>query len=75
MTLLYKIQFNPICVPIYYRKQNRKVFMHPDILWPQCEDDVKWVGNFFYRSSLSCFFLEKFRFERYANILLIHHSA
>ena len=33
---------------------------HSDVLWPQCKDNVKWVGNFFYRSSLSCFFLENF---------------
>ena len=36
---------------------------HPDVLWSQCKDNVKWVGNFFYRISLFCFFLEKLRFE------------
>ena len=33
---------------------------HPDILLPRCIANVKSVGNFFYRSSLSCFCLEKF---------------
>ena len=33
------------------------------------------VGNFFYRSSLFCFLLEKFRFERYANIILVNVTS
>ena len=35
------------------------------------KDNVKRVGNFFYRSSLFCFFPERFRFEQYANIILM----
>ena len=44
---------------------------HPDVLWPQCKGNVKWVGNFCYGSSLFCFCLEKFCFEKYANITLV----
>ena len=42
-----------------------KVFMqrHFDVLWPLCKVNVKWVNNFFYRSSLFCFFREKFSFK------------
>ena len=38
---------------------------HPDVFSPrpQCRDNIKWVGNFFYRSSLSGFFREEFSFE------------
>ena len=35
---------------------------HSGVLWFQCKDDVKWVGNF-YRSLLFDFFLEKFCLE------------
>ena len=45
------------CYSVYATK------FHPDVFWPQCKDNVKWVSNFFYRSSSSCFFLDKFRFE------------
>ena len=44
---------------------------HPDVLWPQCKDTVKWVGKLFYKNSLSFVFREKFRFERCANIILM----
>ena len=55
--------------PKYRLKVSTKFY--PDVLLPQRKDNVKWVGSFFYRSSLSCFFLEKFRFERYADIILV----
>ena len=42
--------------------------LHPDVLWSQCKDNVKLVGNLssFITSKVHyifCFFLEKFRFE------------
>ena len=45
---------------------------HPDVFWPHCNNvQMGWYCiNFFYRSSLFCFFLENFRFEQYANIIL-----
>ena len=36
---------------------------HPKVLWPQCKVNVKWFGNFFYKSLSFCFFREKFGFE------------
>ena len=58
-----KIYYDPKFIYSVYTTK-----FHSYVLWAQCKDIVKWDGNFFYRSSLSCFFLEKFRFEQYANI-------
>ena len=48
-------------------KINIKVFMQRNFtlsfFLPQCRDIIKWVDNFFYKSSLSGFFHEKFSFE------------
>ena len=51
---------------------------HLAVLWSQGKVSVKWVDNFFYRSSVFCFFLEKFCFflekfciKLYANIILM----